>query len=236
MKNLALALVLILSFLGCSESVKPLVMVENMTITKDSANVTVDINYPLVTDSRYAPLKEAVNLRIGQIVWDQTPRPYDPANEDLRSITYEPEFGYPVSSEMHWTMFSGEKLVSVEMGGYWYCGGAHGMSFHWVEHYDPQSGAPIDIRDDIVDSVAILDIVSEQLASDSIVLGDWIPQLMLPSNFRLDSVSITAIYNQYDIAPYAAGIIEVPIAFSQIPGAIDTVALSPSTLRTIHGR
>ncbi|MFI3295110.1 MAG: RsiV family protein [Rikenellaceae bacterium] len=236
MKNLFCILALGAALWGCSESVKPLVLVENAAVSKDSANVTVDINYPLVTDSRYAPLREAINGRVAQIVWDQTPRPYDPQNDDLRSITYEPDMDRPVSSQMCWTMCSGEKLVSVELGGYWFAGGAHGMSFHWVEHFDPTTGAKIQIRDYITDSVAFLDVVREELAADSIVLYPWVTDLMLPNNFLVDSISITAIYNQYDIAPYAAGILDIPIRFSQISGAVDTLSLAPSSIRTIHGK
>lgn len=53
-------------------------------------------------------------------------------------------------------------------------------------------------------------------------------QLYVPENFLLSADEVRFVYNRYDIAPYAAGAIELALPYSQIHDCIDWEALKGS--------
>ena len=104
-----------------------------------------------------------------------------------------------------------------------YLGGAHGS--HYVRYYnfDLATGKLLGIQDVVPaeKEMLVLMTMQEKLCEDweakdladlqektgITMLGD----LYLTDNFLLQGDSITVLFNQYEIAPYAAGLISVTV-------------------------
>ena len=107
-----------------------------------------------------------------------------------------------------------------------YLGGAHGSHVVWYYNFDRASGKLLDIHDIVPQDKEkqVLTEMGEQLCRDwdakdladlqeqtgITMLGD----LYLTNNFLLKKDSITFLFNQYEIAPYAAGLISVTIPYA----------------------
>lgn len=131
------------------------------------------------------------------------------------------------------------KVLSFVLNTYTFMGGAHGGGTYTGVNFDVATGKQITL-DDLGDAEAIrqtskqyiLDTIansSEQargnLYSDDIidykqVIEEYFSNGNQPE-FYLDNVGITFIFQQYDIAPYAAGTISVTVPYSQYEGLND---------------
>lgn len=139
------------------------------------------------------------------------------------------------------------KLLSFVLNDYTFMGGAHGGGSYTGVNFDVATGKQITL-DDLGDSEAIrqtskqyiLDTIansSEQargnLYSDDIIdYKQVIEELFSNGNqpeFYLDTVGITFIFQQYDIAPYAAGTISVTVPYSQYEGINDRYTPLPDS-------
>lgn len=107
-----------------------------------------------------------------------------------------------------------------------YLGGAHGSYVVWYYNFDRANGKLLNIED-----IVPADKEKEVLKAMEVQLcGDWdakdladlqektgitmLGDLYLTNNFLLKKDSITFLFNQYEIAPYAAGLISVTIPFA----------------------
>ena len=104
-----------------------------------------------------------------------------------------------------------------------YLGGAHGSYVVEYYNFDKKTGKLLNIRDIVPaeKEKEVLKAMEEQLCKDweaedlddlkeqtgITVLGD----LYLTNNFLLKNDSIEFLFNQYEIAPYAAGLIDVTV-------------------------
>lgn len=119
--------------------------------------------------------------------------------------------------------FPSDTLFQYEVNSYCYYGGAHGMSADLVYLFSLRDGRPLGLEDfyspeqyDGLDQT-----IRERLASDFGVTVDSLPTagffsvegIVHNENFRIAGDSVTFVYNQYDIAPYSMGIIEVTVPY-----------------------
>ena len=118
-----------------------------------------------------------------------------------------------------------DSILSYQVTTSCYLGGAHGSHVVWYYNFDRASGKLLDIHDIVPKDKEklVLTEMGEQLCRDwdakdladlqeqtgITMLGD----LYLTNNFLLKKDSITFLFNQYEIAPYAAGLISVTIPF-----------------------
>ena len=118
-----------------------------------------------------------------------------------------------------------DSILSYQVTTSCYLGGAHGSHVVWYYNFDRASGKLLDIHDIVPQDKEklVLTEMGEQLCRDwdakdladlqeqtgITMLGD----LYLTNNFLLKKDSITFLFNQYEIAPYAAGLISVTIPF-----------------------
>ena len=124
--------------------------------------------------------------------------------------------GYPLEE-------SQEGILSYQTNTDCYLGGAHGSYVVNYYNFDKKSGNLLNIEDIIPaeKEKLVLKAMEEQLCDDwdakdlaelqentgITMLGD----LYLTNNFLLKNDSIEFLFNQYEIAPYAAGLISVTI-------------------------
>lgn len=110
--------------------------------------------------------------------------------------------------------------VSLYMDEYSYMGGAHGSTTRTSQTWDFATGKRVELKDLLNSSVQyetkikdwiISQIAKNQMSSNPIYFGDYeknVNASFKPANFYLTPKGIVLYFQQYDIAPYAAGIIE----------------------------
>lgn len=104
-------------------------------------------------------------------------------------------------------------FLTINYNGYGFSGGAHGYGYELYKVADLKNQSILQLSD-IVAATKInwqpilLKHVDRELLFDENITAN--------KNFYFDNQSLTFIYNQYEIAPYAAGIIEIKLPFSEI--------------------
>ncbi|KQT18398.1 hypothetical protein ASG31_06655 [Chryseobacterium sp. Leaf404] len=104
-------------------------------------------------------------------------------------------------------------FLTVNYNGYGFSGGAHGYGYDLYKTVDLKKQTILQLSDFIEISklnwkpVLLKHADKEMLFDENISAND---------NFYFDNQSITFVYNQYEIGPYAAGIIEIKVPFSEI--------------------
>ncbi|PWK80070.1 uncharacterized protein DUF4163 [Mucilaginibacter oryzae] len=118
-------------------------------------------------------------------------------------------------------------LTTLQVKGYSYTGGAHGGSFTGFVNWDTKAGKNLRLDDifapgyqDKLKAVAERIFRKNEKLSDTASLKDNYffkdDKFALNNNFSVTPLGIKFLYNQYEIKPYAAGITELFIPYSQI--------------------
>ena len=120
--------------------------------------------------------------------------------------------------------FNNKELLSVSCRNYLYTGGAHGYGMVVFENFDPKSGALLGYEDVFQDVSTFSEIAETHFRKDHDIpqqnsinaTGFWFEDdtFYLPETFGISKEFVTLQYNQYEIAPYAAGpiVLEIPIS------------------------
>ena len=143
---------------------------------------------------------------------------------------------YEEDEEYFGAIWSMEKSVSISdarfeyaqlsLSGWEYSGGAHGNAWSQDILVDLKTGNTLYLEDFFTDVSALTAIAGvifradQELGADD-DLGDagfWFEdgEFRLNENFMFGNETIEFLYNQYEIAPYAAGIIELSIPLTKV--------------------
>ena len=142
---------------------------------------------------------------------------YDPESEYKETLQYYYTIeGSPIETD-------NDSILSYQTNIDCYLGGAHGSYVVWYYNFDKKTGKLLSISDVVPEDKEMLVLLEmeDQLCKDweakdldelkektgITMLGD----LYLTNNFLLKKDSIAFLFNQYDIAPYAAGLIGVTV-------------------------
>ncbi|MEO3408560.1 DUF3298 domain-containing protein [Mucilaginibacter sp. CAU 1740] len=118
-------------------------------------------------------------------------------------------------------------LITLQVKGYTYTGGAHGGSFTGFVNWDTKAGKNLTLEDIFIAGYQDkLTIIAEKIfrkdekLSETASLKDNYffkdDKFALNTNFSVTPLGIKFLYNQYEIKPYAAGITELFIPYAQI--------------------
>lgn len=131
-----------------------------------------------------------------------------------------------ISSRVSPIFFFNERFISFTQQGYEYSGGAHGMPY-WVPHtFDLHTGEELDLSFFVTNEEGVFkDIVMEQF----IKMYDVDPDLYwddaidivrecvsLQSPFYLKEDGLVIYFGPYDLAPYAAGFVEIVVPYDKL--------------------
>jgi len=122
-------------------------------------------------------------------------------------------------------------LTTLEVRGYSYTGGAHGGTFVTFINWDTKAGKNLKLDDvlvsgyhDKLNAIAERIFRKDEKLSDTASLKDNYffkdDKFALNENFSVTPLGIKFLYNQYEIKPYAAGITELFIPYTQIKSLI----------------
>lgn len=112
--------------------------------------------------------------------------------------------------------FQKNGYLTLRSTGYDYSGGAHGNSWELYDNYDVKNQKPLSLNQIIrVDTTALSQLLESHLRKeyDFIKPQESLKKYLFKNeikpnqNFYFDNWGLTFVYNQYEIAPYAMGII-----------------------------
>lgn len=148
---------------------------------------------------------------------------YDPHDE------FPSQFEY--SYDLKGSLVDGcrENVIGYQMQAYTYLGGAHGSYSVFYQNIDATSGSLLRAADvfDLSRTDEILNLIVEQLIADNgcssreeltektdiLMLGE---PYVSDVNFILMEDGVAFLYNQYEIACYAAGTIQTKVSYDKI--------------------
>lgn len=114
-------------------------------------------------------------------------------------------------------LYNANGILSYSNYTYTYSGGAHGLGTKVCFVYDVYENKTIDIysifKEEHIDDV--LTLIKEDLIKNEVGVFDM-NNVNVTENFFVDEKGIHWIYNPYEIASYAEGIIEVVLPYSKI--------------------
>lgn len=107
-----------------------------------------------------------------------------------------------------------------------YTGGVHGGSFEQNTVFDLKTGKPVREKDLFVQdyreplSALLRQHLHESFENEGEYEGLFVKDIEPNGNFKVSEEGITYVYGEYDIAPYAYGIIEVKIPWEELKGLV----------------
>lgn len=141
------------------------------------------------------------------------------------------DIGGPWSAEFHLSIAHPyTELYTIHSGGWTYTGGAHGNGYTRYTLFSAATGRVLALEDmftDIKKLTAITETYFRQQNMDDpnmdlteygFEFGD--DGFHLNDNFMLGPGGLTFVYNPYEVAPYAAGSLEVTVPFEKISGLL----------------
>jgi len=201
-----------------NHSLKPKVYVVDTTVSNDSVKLliyqanTLKFKYKF----KFIPTYNQIYARIDTLAGY--------AKEDYK---FAADNGYswfmPYSYYDTWYIVrNSDNLLTLEHSVYSYTGGAHGNSYDLFYNIDIETGELIKLNDIITDTTAIKDLLWERLVKRDIPLLVGKDDFYITGNFDLSRDAITFVYNQYEVAPYSEGTIEITLYFDRISKYLKT--------------
>lgn len=139
---------------------------------------------------------------------------------------YMPDFEQTWEKNSDMNVVSNQNdILTLSYSNNGFSGGAHGYQNVFYKNFDLKSGKVIQLSDIFIDLNKVdwnknlienfnkLDFGMGEKSNSGLLFENKIP---VNNNFFFDGKNITFTYNQYEIAPYAAGIIQIPIPFSEL--------------------
>ncbi len=117
-----------------------------------------------------------------------------------------------------------KNILSYRTSKYVFAGGAHGMTSETAFNFDMKTGEPVIETDFFKEGYAgkLTELLSahlpEALESPADTSMMFIREIEPNGNFSVSEKGVTYIYNQYEIAPYAMGIIRITIPWEELEG------------------
>lgn len=140
---------------------------------------------------------------------------YDSTSEDIYMYKYE--YTFNVQPDYYFNNF----LIFSE-NDYSYSGGAHGNYGVYYTTYDLKTGDSITLKSIFLPNSIqkISNIIVAETRVDSLEFTDDYffdrDSIQATDNFVLDKDKITFVYNPYEIACYAVGVVSIPVSYKKL--------------------
>ncbi len=234
-------------FTACNTSTPPVtfdtVIIKRSNTDDSIASYNIDISY-LTVASASEPLKKNITDTTNK--WLQSmlntkndSRPFETIIDSwvtqLEKDTIRLEDDEIVTNRYELTIYPDsvyqtEKVLSIRYSSYTYTGGAHGMEYMSCFNFDKKTGSIIGYAELVKDNKQLLP-VAEQLFRKQQEIPDGQPLdeqyffengvFVLSNSFSFAADGIHFYYQPYEAAPYAVGIIELILPYSDIKGFVN---------------
>ncbi len=116
--------------------------------------------------------------------------------------------------------YNQDGILTIQSNYYIYEGGAHGMHGQSYTHYDLEKNKTIVLEDILLDGyqrkLPHLLLKKAQQEGVPLLFPDEEKGIEVSKNFLFKANKIIFIYQPYEIAPYAAGVVEIGIPYNEI--------------------
>jgi len=171
------------------------------TLREETPEYSIDLAYPqlgLALDSEIQSLFDERVAKIKELAQDQPPSPLSPGP-------------YRLTSTFH-SAYIDPDIVSIQLSVYSYSGGAHGLSTTYGFNLKRESASKLTLED----ALSLIGLSLSEVANQSLIqletrLGDAVfPEGVSPESqnfqtFVVNAEEVTFIFQEYQVAPYAAG-------------------------------
>ena len=199
---------------------------ENLTaIFRSSVLVFPNLTNKILLDSIYSPLnlklKEYSKEKISAEIDAQKKEYYDGVKKSLED--WAPDFPQTWEQNSYMKMFSQlNDYMTVQYKADGYTGGAHGYYNELYRVYDVKTNKQVTLADilKVRDAKIWSRILMDQLLKNDLERGQaqmlLVKEIPLNDNFYFDRDNLYFLYNQYEIAAYAAGPVMIKIPYTEI--------------------
>lgn len=186
------------------------VAIENKNISKLQDYVKINANYPEITGMTDSKFQENLNKEIENKVTDFVKNVEKAAKDSYDSL--EKMVNYYECMVSYKYNINGS-ILSIIMEYYSYLGGAHGITLRESMNIDTEKGVKLQLKDLFKDKENYKQYILKNINSEISKNPEnyFSPKLdtFKENNFYLDEDGNLVIYfNQYEVAPYVAGIVE----------------------------
>lgn len=178
-----------------------------------------DAQIPVISGMKNEAAQQQINQQFQQVVADYQ------TDLTAQAVEYKQnaeEMGFPYHQFQLYTRcgpyFENGKILSLYVDYYAYSGGAHGMTDRRAYNYDAATGKVLQLKDLFVPGYAYKPLIDAAISGEinrrpmDFFEGEMGFQgISDQQNFYLQNGSLIIYFNQYEIAPYAAGIQEFRI-------------------------
>ncbi len=151
--------------------------------------------------------------------------------------------GYSTRSSLTANVFPtymGSRIYTFKVSSTSYSiGAAHGMYFNSYICYDTKQGKVLTLDDLFTDKDKLLELIKKCLSVDSMapLYGQELPEMLkriyVSDNFKIEESKISFVYNPYEIACFATGIVEVPIYFFEFTDDLNILTPEGKSILTV---
>ena len=187
--------------------------------TKTNSYTETNISYPVISGLDNAEAEVAINKAFkahAQTYLEQTQKQAKELGAPPKdsAIQYEMDSGYKIT-------YNRNGVLSVVVTDYEYLGGAHGGSTQTGMTFSLKDGKQIQLSDLLKSNSNyrkdIDKIINTQMNKNKdLYFADSFKGIAANQGYYLTDSGITLYFQQYDLAPYAAGMPEFPITFKQV--------------------
>jgi len=192
------------------------------SIFKDSVNVRIvemaAMQSPDTETVLFGPLTDYYFERVvDDFTVDETEE-----DEDYEMWRWQMEAGFDISET--------NEYVCLSSRGWAYTGGAHGNGYSYYEYFSKEDGSIMLLEDFTLDMEALLTVAEKYFRDEHEMEpstpinepGFWFENdtFHLNDNFYFSGGKMIFVYNAYEIAPYAAGVIDLQIPLSELEGIV----------------
>lgn len=176
-------------------------------------------------DSIYA--KEQLNLShydrqsLTRAIRDSEQNYYNETKKDTEE--YSPTFHQTWNRASNMELVSNEnELMTIKYSGSGYTGGAHGYYYEFYKIFDLATNETLQLKDIVENRNAEVwnEILKDNFLKEDLERGQadmlLVQEIPLNDNFYLDREHLYFLYNQYEIAAYAAGTILIKVPLKDI--------------------
>lgn len=228
-KIITLIIVSLFLFNGCEKKEEVIQLEINTKVINDvyeELKLNIEAEYPQINISGNSLVELTINSTIEEYVTGLIKEFKDQVI--LNDFVLE-EFSnaFDLNSEI---LFKGENILSIRFDNYTYfAGAAHGLSIASVMNFDLNTGYKIELRDkftddnylEIISQICIEDLKRQLTTEEYEPDLEWIesgagPDLINYQVYAFLEKELLIVFNQYQVAPYVFGLLEVKIPYEKL--------------------
>lgn len=194
--------------------------VTSVPYCRENKVIKIDARIPVVMGLENRVLQDRLNSQFLKEIIDFTLKINDEARDFLKMIR---ENDYPLRQFSAYTDYKvtcKEKILSLTITYYQYTGGAHGLTFRISYNIDTVTGETLSLNDFFtrinIDREIVNKRIKEKIKKEpgNYYSDDVFKSVKDNQEFFIENNQLVIYFQQYEIAPYAAGLPEFIIPFS----------------------